>query len=50
MKMDLLIQEMFGCSKEEEHNFWKKNLLKYVTTEKARDGASNFTKRVHERW
>lgn len=41
------IQEMFGCSKEEEHNFWKKNLLKYVTTEKARDGASNFTKRVH---
>ena len=26
------IQEMFNCSEQEEHDFWKKNLLKYAIT------------------
>lgn len=41
------IQEMFNCSEQEEHDFWKKNLLKYAITEKARKGASDFTKKAH---
>lgn len=43
------ICEMFGCSKKEEDNFWKRNLLKYITKEKARKGASDLTKLLHNR-
>ncbi len=46
-KKGFSIQEMFGCSKKEEHDFWKKNLLKYAIRTKAREGASNLTKRLH---
>lgn len=42
------IEQIFECNDIEAHNFWKNNLLKYAITEKARDGASDFTKEIHK--
>lgn len=45
-KNGFTIKEIFGCTKEEEYDFWKKNLLKYSITYPARSGIANAIKKL----
>ena len=41
------IRDIFDCSEEEYKAYWKKHLLKYVTSEPARPDAKAFTHKLH---
>jgi len=41
------IRDMFKCSESEYKSYWKKHLLKYVTTEPARKGAKKIIRKLH---
>lgn len=51
-KNGFTIQEMFGCTAEEEHDFWANpkynNLLKYSITYPARNGIANTIKKLRD--
>lgn len=51
-KKGFTIQEMFGCTKEEEHDFWANpkynNLLKYSIAYPARIGIARTIKQLHD--
>ena len=47
-KNGFTLSQMFGCSEEEEKNFWKKYLLRYITTEPARKGLAPTIKKIKE--
>ena len=40
------IQEIFGCSKEEEEKFWIKYIWKYCLKEQIRENVINYIKRL----
>lgn len=42
------IKEIFGCTENEENDFWKRYLLPYVIKYPARNGASELTRKLHE--
>lgn len=42
------MRQIFDCSKEEELNFWKENLIRYAIAEPAREDAAEYTKWAYE--
>ncbi len=42
------LQEMFGITKEEDHQFWKEHILNYATKFKARPYASKVIKKLRQ--
>ena len=42
------IQEIFGCSKEEEEKFWIKYIWKYCLKEQIRENVINYIKRLNQ--
>jgi uncharacterized HAD superfamily protein len=40
------IRDIFQCPEDERYAYWKRYLLKYVTTEPARKGAKNFVRKL----
>lgn len=42
------IRQIFDCTKEEELEFWKENLIRYAVAEPARENAAEYTKWAYE--